>query len=76
MRVDIVLTCAKHLHDHIISLKGQVGVNKTSLIPPYFILVPVPSQKSERSYSFVLRVSNLPLSTILILDFGTVPSVW
>ena len=41
-----------------------------------FIEVPVPSTESERSYIFVLEVSMLPLSTILILDFGTVPTVW
>jgi hypothetical protein len=41
-----------------------------------FIEVPVPSTESERSYIFVLWVSILPLSTILILDFGTVPTVW
>jgi hypothetical protein len=40
-----------------------------------FIEVPVPSTESEPSYIFVLEVSMLPLSTILILDFGTVPTV-
>ena len=37
--------------------------------------MPVPSTESEPSYIFVLEVSMLPLSTILILDFGTVPTV-
>jgi hypothetical protein len=36
----------------------------------------VPSQESERSCIRVLGVSILPLSTILIFDFGIVPTVW
>ena len=36
----------------------------------------VPSQESERSCFRVLGVSILPLSTILIFDFGIVPTVW
>jgi hypothetical protein len=35
----------------------------------------VPSQESERSCICVLGVSILPLSMILIFDFGIVPSV-
>jgi len=34
---------------------------------------PVPSQETKRSCICVLDVSSLPLSTILILDFGIVP---
>jgi len=41
-----------------------------------FIEVPVPSQESERSCICVLGVSILPLSTILVLYFETVPTVW
>ena len=36
----------------------------------------VPRQDSERSCICVLEVSILPLSTILIFDFGIVPRVW
>jgi hypothetical protein len=36
--------------------------------------MPVPSQGSERLSIFVQRVSILPLSTILIFDFGIVPT--
>jgi hypothetical protein len=61
------------LDNHIISLKGVVWTNKTSLALPLFIEVPVLSQESERSCVSVLGVSILPLSTIFLLDFRTVP---
>ena len=48
----------------------------TSLTPPLFIEVSVPSQESERSCICVLGVSILLLSMIFILDFGLVATVW
>ena len=48
----------------------------TSLTPSLFIEVPVLSQESERSCIYVLGISNLPISTIFLLNFGTVPTVW
>ena len=39
------------------------------------IEVPVPSQESEWSCICVLELSIFPLSTIFLLDFGTVPTV-
>ena len=68
-RVDILLTCGKHLHDRIISLRGDVWDHKISLTPPLFIEVPVPIQEHERSCICVLGVSIFPLSMILIFDF-------
>lgn len=44
----------KHVHDRIISLIEDAWAYKSSLISPGFIEVPVPSQKSELSYIFVL----------------------
>jgi len=38
--------------------------------------VSVPSQESERSCMCVLVVSTLPLSMILLLDFGTVLTIF
>jgi hypothetical protein len=94
LKVDILLPCGKYLHDRIISLRGELWANKTSLNPPIFywsvctksgmwavmylcvrgiVTKPVPSQETERSCICVLDVSSLPLSTILILDFGIVP---
>ena len=80
VRVDILLTCGKHLHDRIISLRGEiwtgeVWAHKTNLTLPHFIEVPV-LQESQRSYICVPRLSVLVLSTILIFDFGIVPIVW
>jgi hypothetical protein len=43
--------------------------HKTSL-PRHFLF------KCVYQVIYVLVVSNLPLSTILIFDFGTVPKVW
>ena len=61
VRVDIILTCEKHLLVCIISLRGKVLVHRTSLTPPLFIEVPVPSQESEQSCISVLGVSILSL---------------
>jgi hypothetical protein len=61
--------CRKHLHDHIISLRGDVWGHKTSLIRPLFIEVSVSSQENEQSSICMLRVSILPLSTMFLLDF-------
>ena len=43
------ITCGKHLHDPIISLRGEVWAHKTTLVCSLFIEVPVLSQESERS---------------------------
>ena len=39
--VDILLTCVRHLHDRIISLRVEVCAHKANLTPPRFIEVPV-----------------------------------
>ena len=73
VRVGILLTCGKHLHDCIISLSEKVWAQKTRLTTSLFIEVPVPRQESERSCICVLEVSILSPSTmILIFDFGIV----
>ena len=67
--------CGDHLHDCIISLRGEVWANKTSLTCHFFFIdVRVSMQESERSC--VSGVSILFLSTIFQLGFGTVPPVW
>ena len=57
VRIDILLTCGKHLHDCIISLRGDVWDHKISLTPPLFIEVPVPSQDNDMSCICVLEVT-------------------
>ena len=47
-KVHFLLTRGKHLQDQIISLRDQIWAHRTSLTPPLFIEVPVPSQESER----------------------------
>ena len=49
---------------------------KTSLTLPLFIEMSVPSQESERSCICVLGATILSFSTILVFDFGIVPTVW
>ena len=49
MRIDILLTRVKHLHDRIISLRREVWAHKTSLISPLFIELPVTNQESAPS---------------------------
>ena len=76
MGVCIVSICGKHLLDRITSLKWQVWAHQANLIPPLFIEVHVTNQKSKRWCICVLEESILPLSTILIFDFGIDPTVW
>ena len=64
-----------YLHDRIISLKGQVSAHKTSLTR-HFSLKCLYQTRKVSGHVFVLRVSILPLSTILILCFGIVPQVF
>ena len=58
------------VHDRITSLRGEACVHKTSLIPPPYIEVPVRRPERELSCICVLGQSILPLSAILIFDFG------
>ena len=48
----------------------------TSLTPPLFTGVHVPSQASERSCIWVLRVLIVTLSTILLLDYKADSTMW
>ena len=76
MSVVILLTCRKHLHDCIISLRGEVWAHKTRLTL-HFIVKRLNQARKVTSHVFVcLGVSMLPLSTISIVDFGIVPTVW
>jgi len=72
VRVDIFLTrmwkALARLHQFT-SRGREVGLIK------HVIEAPVPSLESERS-CIVLGVSILPLSTIFVLHFGTVPTMW
>jgi hypothetical protein len=50
VRVGILLPSGKHLHNHIISLRGEVSAHKTSLTRSFLIEVHEPRQKNERSF--------------------------
>ena len=47
-----------------------ICAHKTSLTPPFFIEVPVPSQEIEWSCICMLWLSTLSLSMIFLLEFG------
>ena len=86
MRIGILLTCGKHLHDSIILLRGEVWTHKTSLSSPLFIGVPVPRKGSEWSCICVLMVSFASFyvastgiwkfSDSVVFFGGNVPTVW
>ena len=65
VRVDIIITCEKHLLDCIISLRGKVLVHRTSLTPPLFI---------EVMYICVRSINFITVSMIVLYDFGIVPT--
>jgi hypothetical protein len=65
-------------NDRIISLRGVIWAHTTSLSPPLFIEVPVPSPVSERSCIYVLGASIMTVSTdfFFLLDVGTIQTIW
>ena len=65
VRVGILLICGQHLHDRIISPRGEV-----------FTEVPVRSQESKRSRVCVLVVPMMPLKTIYQWGCGILTTVW
>ena len=68
----------KLVHVCILSVSNlyRIKAYKTSLTLPLFIKLPVPNQGSEQSCICVLEASILSFSTILIFNFGIVPTVW
>jgi hypothetical protein len=44
----------KTRHDRIMSLRVEVWTHKTSLTPPLYIEVPVPSQECDRFKEFII----------------------
>ena len=53
----------------LVFIKTMASYNPTSLTPSLFTEVPVLSLESERSCICVLGISNLPISTIFLLNF-------
>ena len=75
VRVGIILTCGKHLHDRITAVRWEVCTHKTGLTPPFSLRCMKQARKVNVMYLCVI-VSVLPLSTILIFDFKPVPTEW
>jgi hypothetical protein len=48
IRVCMLLICGNHMQDRIISLRGEVGVHKTRLAPPLFMVQDFASGQSCR----------------------------
>ena len=57
MRVGILLTCGKHLHDSIISPRGEVWVHKT-IVYVVKVHIYIPSRESEHSCNCWVRNIN------------------
>jgi hypothetical protein len=64
------------VHGRIISLRGDAWAHITSLTLLPVIKVPLPSQESGRLCIYVVKVSILPLSTILMLNFVIFQTPW
>ena len=62
------------LHDHIVSLRGELWAHKASLTLPLFIEVPVQSRGKEKSYISVFRGINFPSFYDFKIEF--VPTLW
>ena len=54
----------------------QGGLGSSCVTSQLFIEVTVPSKENAVLFICVVRISNLPLSTILIFIFGIVGTVW
>ena len=76
VRMDILLAFGKHLHDRIISLRGDGWSYKTGLTPPLFTEVHIPNQESQWSCICVCQGYRYCLFYDLILNFRIVPTVW
>ena len=68
VRVCVILRCGKHLHDGIISLRGEVWVNKISLTAPLLMKCLYQARKVN-GHVFSLSVSIVPLSTLFSIRF-------
>ena len=68
----LLLIPGKHLHDDIISVRGEIGARETGLTPLLFIAVPVRSHDVERWCMYVLMVSCFHFFMIVLLDIWTI----
>jgi hypothetical protein len=71
VRVGNVLTRGKHFHNLTTSRRG--GGELIKLVLPRHFLVPVPNQESVMY--LCVRDIDLSVSTIFLLDFGTVQTL-
>jgi hypothetical protein len=67
----MLITCGKHFHDRIISLRGD-WAHATIVAPPLFIKVSVQSQESELSCICVNVYRICLYLRFCIYDFGIV----
>jgi hypothetical protein len=63
VRVGILLACGKYLHDHTISLRGEVSAHKINLTPPVFM-----ARQGERSCISVLFIYQLNKWFPMLID--------
>ena len=67
-------SCTKHIHDRIISLRGEVWAHKTSLTLPLLFNWNACTKPGE--CTCVLGISSQPVFMIFLWDFGTVLTMW
>ena len=73
--VGILFSCGKHLHGRIVAIRGEIWFHKL-VQPRHFLLQCLYQDKKVGGHVFMCwGVSILPLLTILIFDFGIVPTV-
>ena len=69
VRISILLTCGKHLHDHIISVKVGVCVHETNLTPPSFCWSVCTNPGKSNSMYVCAQCIDFPLCKIFIYFF-------
>jgi hypothetical protein len=79
MRVDILLSCGKHIHDCIISFTGDAWAHKTSLTPSHFFYWSACTKPGKWDvicmYLYIRGIDFVSFYDFL-LTFRTVPTVW
>jgi len=73
LKVCILLSFRKHIHDRILSLREEDWAHRPSATPPHSIELPVQSQKW--SIMCVMSIDFASIPGIALLYFGTVPTV-
>ena len=79
VKVSILLTCRKRLHDNIISLKRKVWAHKASLTCHFLLKCQYQTRKVS-GHGCMLGGNRIDFASLYyfdnLFDFGIVPTVW